>query len=74
MQDEEMRFKISNEFSEVQVSRVRTRNGERLEITSSRLDRSVRLDALELESLTWQTPEFFSGLLQEPFGPDVPAE
>lgn len=74
MQDEEMRFSISNEFSEVQVSRVRTRNGERLEITSSRLDRSVRLDALELESLTWQTPEFFSRLLQEPFGPDVPAE
>lgn len=60
---------IANEFAEVLVRRVRTRNGVRLEIRSPRMDRSIRLDALELESLTWQDPEVFSGFLEDPFGP-----
>lgn len=60
---------IANEFAEVLVRRVRTRNGVRLEISSPRMDTSIRLDALELESLTWQDPEVFSGFLEDPFGP-----
>lgn len=60
---------IANEFAEVQVRRVHTRNGVRLEIRSPRMDTTIRLDALELESLTWQDPEIFSGFLEEPFGP-----
>lgn len=60
---------IANEFAEVMVRRVHTRNGVRLEISSPRMDTSIRLDALELESLTWQDPEIFSEFLEEPFGP-----
>ncbi|WP_083441189.1 hypothetical protein [Nitriliruptor alkaliphilus] len=60
---------IANEFAEVVVRRIQTRNGVRLEIRSPRMDSSIRLDALELESLTWQDPEVFSGFLEDPFGP-----
>ncbi len=60
---------VANEFAEVQVRRVSTRNGVRLEVRSPRLGRSVLLDALELEALTWQEPALFSELLAEPFGP-----
>jgi hypothetical protein len=61
---------IANEFAQVTVCKVLTRNGERLEIRSPRLGRGIRLDPLELESLTWQTTETFSGFLQSPFGPE----
>lgn len=61
---------ISNEFSSVRITKVWTRNGERLEISSPRTDQHIRLDALELESLTWQTTETFSNFLQQPFGPE----
>lgn len=60
---------IANEFAEVAVRRVLTHNGARLEIRSARLGRSIRLDALQLESLTWQKPGLFSDLLVDPFGP-----
>jgi hypothetical protein len=63
-------FALANEFATVRVRRVETRNGVRLEISSPRLGRIIRLDPLALESLTWQTMETFSGFLREPFGPD----
>lgn len=68
---------IANEFAHVELRKVWTRNGERLEIRSPRLDRQIRLDPLELESLTWQTTETFTGFLETPFGPEpnpVPEE
>ena len=61
---------IGNEFTSVRVRRSATRNGERLEISSPNLGRSILLDALELESLTWQDPSSFSRLLATPFGPE----
>jgi hypothetical protein len=61
---------IANEFAQVSVCKVLTRNGERLEIRSPKLGRRIRLDPLELESLTWQTTETFSRFLEEPFGPE----
>lgn len=61
---------IANEFTTVRVRRERTRNGERLAIESPALGFAVRLDALELESLTWQRPERFSQLLESPYGPE----
>lgn len=64
-------IEISNEFAQVIVAKVFTRNGERLEINSPRLGRSIRLDPLELESLTWQTTETFSKFLEEPYGPEA---
>jgi hypothetical protein len=67
-------FTISNEFTSVRVRKERTRNGERLEIASSRLGHVIRLDPLELESLTWQNETTFSRLLETPYGPDEEGE
>jgi hypothetical protein len=60
---------IGNEFTTVHLRKVFTRNGERLEIIAPKVGYAIRLDALQLESLTWQTNETFSRLLEEPFGP-----
>lgn len=57
---------IANEFADVVVRRVLTRNGMRLEIVSPRHGTRVCLDALELESLTRQRPETFSAFLERP--------
>lgn len=65
---------ITNEFTSVRVRKVATRNGERLEIHSAKLGHVVRLDPLELESLTWSTPETFSALLHQPYGPEPGTE
>ena len=63
-------IEIANEFASVVVRRVETRNGVRLRIQSSRLQRAIDLDPLELESLTWQSHDLFSKFLAHPFGPD----
>jgi len=63
-------LEIANEFASVVVTRVETRNGVRLRIESPRLQRAIDLDPLELESLTWQSHDLFSGLLAHPFGPE----
>ena len=62
---------IANEFSEIQVSRVETRNGSRLMIKSPRSGQWVALCPLELEALTWQAPATFSAMIGHPFGPLV---
>jgi len=59
---------IANEFAEVIVRKVLTRNGVRLEIRSLKGGHCVRLDALELEALSWQPTETFSKLLESPWG------
>jgi hypothetical protein len=63
-------IEIANEFAAVVVRRVETRNGVRLRIESPRLQRSIDLDPLELETLTWQSHDLFSRLLADPFGPE----
>lgn len=63
------RFEITNEFAGVVVRRVQTRNGARLEIASPRLGFAIQLDAMALESLTWQTMDTFTRFLATPFGP-----
>jgi len=60
---------VANEFTTITVRKVWTRNGARLEIRSPRLGYSIQLDALALESLTWQPMETFSRFLEDPFGP-----
>ena len=69
MNDEEP-VELANEYAAVQVRKVHTRNGVRLEIVSPHLGRAIRLCPLELESLTWQTHETFSEFLRTPFGPE----
>ncbi|TBH16545.1 dihydrodiol dehydrogenase [Thermus thermamylovorans] len=61
---------LSNEFTTVTIEKIRTGNGERLRISSSRLGYSIDLDPLELEALTWQRVETFSRLLHTPYGPE----
>jgi hypothetical protein len=61
---------LANEYASVLVRRVRTRGGVRLEIVAPRLGRGIRLCPLELESLTWQSPETFSEFLRTPMGPE----
>ena len=61
---------VVNEFAVAHVRKVKTRNGERLEVRSPRFGYAIRLDALTLEALTWQTPEVASQFLSEPVGPE----
>lgn len=65
---------LANEFAVVDVGVVETGNGVRLEIVSRRLGRAIRLDPVELETLTWQTHETFTGFLETPFGPESVVE
>ncbi len=70
MPDDDGWIQIANEFTTARVRRTYTRNGERLEIHSPKLGTTILLDPLELESLTWQTTETFSRMLEHPYGPE----
>jgi hypothetical protein len=71
--DEVVEFQttVTNEFTSVRVRKIRTGNGERLEIESLRLPHSIRLDALVLESLTWRSVLELGRGLETPLGPEV---
>jgi hypothetical protein len=60
---------IANEFSEIRITKVRTRNGSRLLIESPRSGQWISLCPLELESLTWQSTQTFSAMVGNPFRP-----
>jgi hypothetical protein len=66
-------IRLGNEFTEVVVERVRTRNGARLRISVPSSGRQILLCPLELEALTWQDHELFSRLLTTPNGPEAPS-
>ena len=66
---EDVTLQVGNEFAVVSVRKIQTRNGERLEIQAPRLGYRIELDAMELESLTWQPKETFSRFLETPYGP-----
>ena len=59
--DEREPIDLANEFAAVTVRVVETGNGVRLRIESPRLGRSIDLDPLELEALTWQSHDLFTG-------------
>jgi hypothetical protein len=63
-------IRLANEFTDVIVERVRTRNGARLRIFVPSSGREILLCPLELEALTWQGHDFFSTLLRTPHGPE----
>jgi hypothetical protein len=65
---------IGNEFAEVRVIRVETRNGSRLLVESPKSGQWVALCPLELEALTWQNTATFSAMVGNPFGPLVPED
>ncbi len=62
-------IRLANEFGEVVVERVPTRNGARLRISVPASGRSILLCPLELEALTWQDHDLFSRLLATPHSP-----
>jgi hypothetical protein len=63
-------IRLGNEFSEVVVEAVQTRNGVRLRIAVPASGHQILLCPLELEALTWQDHEFFTKLLATPHGPE----
>lgn len=60
---------IANEFADVEVRPVATRNGMRLEILSPRRGTRILLDAVALDCLSYQDPEIISSLLERTPGP-----
>jgi hypothetical protein len=65
---------IGNEFADVRVTKVSTRNGMRLLVESPKSGQWVTLDPLELEALTWQNVATFSAMVGNPFAPLFPEE
>lgn len=65
---------LGNEFAEIRVARVQTRNGARLLIESPKSGQWIALCPLELEALTWQNTSTFSAMIGNPFGPLVAQE
>lgn len=63
---------IANEFTEVEVRRVDTRNGTRLLITAVKSGQSISLDALELEALTRQNTRTLESMVGNTDGPLLP--
>lgn len=55
---------VSNEFADVVISQVRTRNGVRLDIWSPRRGTRIQLDAVELDCLSYQPKEVFTEMLE----------
>jgi hypothetical protein len=65
---------IANEFTEVQVRRVDTRNGSRLLVTSPKSGQWITLDALEVEALTWQNTRTLTAMVGNMYRPLLPPE
>jgi hypothetical protein len=65
---------IANEFTEVVVRRVDTRNGSRLLIVAPKSGRWISLDALEIEALTWQNPRTLAAMVGNAQAPLLPDE
>ncbi|TYK51012.1 hypothetical protein [Actinomadura decatromicini] len=59
---------LGNEFSEIRITKVETRNGARLLVESPRSGQWIALCPLELEALTWQQTATFSEMIGHPFG------
>jgi len=67
-------IRLGNEFAEVVVERVATRNGARLRIFVPSSGSEILLCPLELEALTWQDHDLFTRLLGTPGEPVLETE
>ncbi|MDV6979089.1 dihydrodiol dehydrogenase [Mycobacterium intracellulare] len=63
---------VANEFTEVVLRRVDTRNGSRLLIISPRSGQWITLDALEVEALTWQNTRTLAAMVGNISAPLLP--
>jgi hypothetical protein len=65
---------IANEFTEVVVCRIDTRNGSRLLIAAPKTGQWITLDALEIEALTWQNARTLAAMVGNSYAPLLPDE
>jgi hypothetical protein len=65
---------VANEFTEVVVRRVDTRNGSRLLISAPRTGHWISLDALEVEALTRQNTRTLAAMVGNSYAPLLPDE
>jgi len=74
--DKQETHSLSDEYTTVKIRKIFTPAGERVELEAPELGRSIRLDAIEIESLSWQEPETFIEFLDAelPGLPDNTAE
>jgi hypothetical protein len=63
---------LANEFTEVVVRRVDTRNGSRLLVSAPKSGRWISLDALEVEALTRQNARTLAAMVGNSAGPLLP--
>jgi hypothetical protein len=63
--------RLTDDHAVVEVRKVHTRNGVRLEIAAPDSGRAIRLCPLELETLTWQSHDVFADLRPAPGGADA---
>ncbi|MGH3558730.1 MAG: dihydrodiol dehydrogenase [Mycobacterium sp.] len=63
---------VANEFTEVIVRRVDTRNGSRLLVCAPKSGRWISLDALEVEALTWQNTRTLAAMVGNSYAPLLP--
>ena len=61
-------FAIANEFSGVNIRKVLTRNGERLELSVPKREYRILLDAMQLEIIAAQNPDNFTELFRRSLG------
>lgn len=62
---------VSNEFARVAVQPLESGGGQAVRVTSPKLGYEIVLAPVELEALTRQDTELFSGFLETPFGPEA---
>ena len=65
---------VANEFTDVVVRRVDTRNGSRLLISAPKPGHWISLDALEVEALTWQNTRTLAAMVGNAYAPLLPDE
>jgi hypothetical protein len=63
---------VANEFTEIVVRRVDTRNGSRLLISAPKSGHWISLDALEVEALTRQNARTLAAMVGNSGGPLLP--
>ena len=63
---------VANEFTEIVVRRVDTRNGSRLLICAPKSGRWISLDALEVEALTRQNARTLAAMVGNAGAPLLP--
>ena len=68
MPNQNQSIQVANEFTYIQVQKVKTKNGEVLEIESLKNHNKITLDAMQLEALTLLKPEDFSKFFEIHYG------